>query len=689
MQVPKSRSRYLPELPIEATKIRTLLLLLGICTLLFSLPAILTPDEVAVYTDSSTLIIRSTQGGEITSDTISYQFITHTSGFRTNGTIRVTAHARWGGPYRNFENDDRTNLQTAFIIAPSNWPERKTINEGEVLMNNVSSIRKGGEIQFEKDLHVPENIAVSGIGPDKATLYYFIQEDPDTGPSRFGKLRTYNVYRGFWDRPRTYSLLVSMIITAAIVTTYHSSVRQILQNILNQYVEYQWRSDLEKTAKSLESRFNEFTVGETYASELLDEIRNTSYDDLSTAATKLDEFQQLYQSISTTNKELLTSPLHHSLQSVSAVAFQENDISKAGKLKEAIQELEKGITVEVRGDSYMIGQPRKDLQSSLESGSTDEVNKAVDDLSRFQDAKKTVERWSQMKSTAAGPHHTAIAAYIDGERVEPTALWSNIEQSLTRNNLDLFIEEAQTVAQIASITEPLRTTTPTNENLDHLITNPGTENRLAKKAHKAMQSGNPARLKDVLCEVEAKAAEDDILKRLSTTKLTHTSIKPDRITDRVETARARENWEQIKQLRDELENRIDSAWRPSDLLTLKPVQFEKILGLMYSQMGYNIQVTQQSGDRGVDVIASDGQNTLAIQAKRYNPSGTGNVSGPEVRNAIGATVQKGADICVVATSSGFSEDAVRAAKETNLIKVELLTGQDIASKLSEVNIPKP
>ena len=46
-------------------------------------------------------------------------------------------------------------------------------------------------------------------------------------------------------------------------------------------------------------------------------------------------------------------------------------------------------------------------------------------------------------------------------------------------------------------------------------------------------------------------------------------------------------------------------------------------------------------------------------------------------------------MCVVATSSGFTSDAKRAAKETKNIEVRLLPAEDVALNLSEEQIPNP
>jgi len=174
-----------------------------------------------------------------------------------------------------------------------------------------------------------------------------------------------------------------------------------------------------------------------------------------------------------------------------------------------------------------------------------------------------------------------------------------------------------------------------------------------------------------------------------TTNLTHSSIDPDDVQNRINEARSNEDYKLIKSIRDEVIAQLDSTWRPTDLLSLTPTEFEEILGQMYQQKGYNIHVTQQSADRGIDAIARNNRQTIAIQAKRYDPNGAGNVSGPEDRNAIGATVQEGAEMCVVATSSGFSSDAKRAAKETKNIEVRLLSAEDVALNLSEEQIPNP
>jgi len=171
--------------------------------------------------------------------------------------------------------------------------------------------------------------------------------------------------------------------------------------------------------------------------------------------------------------------------------------------------------------------------------------------------------------------------------------------------------------------------------------------------------------------------------------LEHTGVDADAIGDQVAAAKASGDWDELLTLRDRVEERINAAWSISDLLRLSPTQFEQILAILYSELGYNAQVTKQSGDRGVDVVATSAHETVAIQAKRYHPEKSGNVSGPEVREAIGATIQLNANICVVASTSGFSSEAKHAARDTTQIRVQLLTGQDIIEKLAEAGVPTP
>jgi restriction endonuclease Mrr len=347
--------------------------------------------------------------------------------------------------------------------------------------------------------------------------------------------------------------------------------------------------------------------------------------------------------------------------------------------------IDSGFDVRIRGQSYdgakLLDKPLANFPSSKD----DQLEQAATEINRFEEARTTVERWSQPSSNPPDSGKSKLAVRVDSQVVEPTAIWERLDTILTVGTLNQFCEQAKAVEDFAAQTEPLRS----NSGSSHPLSAGQAQATTIENARNAVQEADIDGIEKAMVKAEAWVAEQELAETFTTTDLTHSSIDPTEVQNRLDQARATDDYTHIKSIRDEVMAQLDSTWQPSDLLSLTPTQFEEVLGQLYQKKGYDVQVTQQSGDRGIDAIARKGQRTIAIQAKRYDPNGAGNVSGPEVRNAIGSTVQEGADVCVVATSSGFTQDARRAAMETEGVEVQLLSGRDVIQKLSESQIPNP
>lgn len=109
---------------------------------------------------------------------------------------------------------------------------------------------------------------------------------------------------------------------------------------------------------------------------------------------------------------------------------------------------------------------------------------------------------------------------------------------------------------------------------------------------------------------------------------------------------------------------------------IEPYEFEKRVALLFRKMGFKVKLTSKSGDYGVDVIAKDETETVAIQVKRYRPGN--NVGNRDVQRLLGAMQLHSirADKAVIATTSDFTIQAKEQAKET---PIELWNGDFLDS----------
>lgn len=149
-------------------------------------------------------------------------------------------------------------------------------------------------------------------------------------------------------------------------------------------------------------------------------------------------------------------------------------------------------------------------------------------------------------------------------------------------------------------------------------------------------------------------------------------------------------------------HREKKKWSKSHLYAASPRKFEEIVKEYYIQVyeggSDDIELTEASGDRGLDVVISptpslrqyvSAELTMSpiwaektgIECKRYTP---GNRVGPAtVQQTHGAAKERNCENAVVITSTGFTENAIDSAAA---LDVELIDGDELASKLSKVTV---
>lgn len=94
---------------------------------------------------------------------------------------------------------------------------------------------------------------------------------------------------------------------------------------------------------------------------------------------------------------------------------------------------------------------------------------------------------------------------------------------------------------------------------------------------------------------------------------------------------------------------------------MSPYEFEEYVALLFKKRGYKTIITSRSRDFGVDVIAKNKDETIAIQVKKYKTSPVGN---KDVQMLLGAMHMRRykANKCVLISTSRFTKNALEQAK---------------------------
>ena len=121
------------------------------------------------------------------------------------------------------------------------------------------------------------------------------------------------------------------------------------------------------------------------------------------------------------------------------------------------------------------------------------------------------------------------------------------------------------------------------------------------------------------------------------------------------------------------------SWSVAQLQETDPYEFEKLLAQLFRNMGYLVEETQLSRDRGIDLIIRIDHfgltHTWIVQAKRYTDS----VGVKAIREYSSLRHRDRVDGVIIVTTSHFTKEAQEEAAEHN---VKLIDGNLLAGMLN-------
>lgn len=147
------------------------------------------------------------------------------------------------------------------------------------------------------------------------------------------------------------------------------------------------------------------------------------------------------------------------------------------------------------------------------------------------------------------------------------------------------------------------------------------------------------------------------------------------------------------QVIEKLRRLSEEEWNIKSIVrNMDPYEFESLIADLWDYKGYETQVTQGSGDKGIDVIAKDSNETIAIQAKRYNPD-SNKVGSGDLRDVAGAIAQQGMNNGIIVTTSEFSSTALSDKNDINSrhngLTIKTMDGYELIENLHDSNISPP
>jgi Restriction endonuclease len=135
----------------------------------------------------------------------------------------------------------------------------------------------------------------------------------------------------------------------------------------------------------------------------------------------------------------------------------------------------------------------------------------------------------------------------------------------------------------------------------------------------------------------------------------------------------------IEETRRYLEKRQEARF------TVRPRQFEQVVASVYRDIGYEVRITGQRNDGGIDAILDGPHGTqIGVQVKRWKEK----IEAEEIRSLAGALFMNGMPQGIFVTTSDFTSGAVLTARRlaSRGIPVQLVNWQAFfdAMKISRI-----
>lgn len=109
----------------------------------------------------------------------------------------------------------------------------------------------------------------------------------------------------------------------------------------------------------------------------------------------------------------------------------------------------------------------------------------------------------------------------------------------------------------------------------------------------------------------------------------------------------------------------------TDIYSLSPRRFEEVIAAIYRNLGWEVALTKQTRDGGVDLycLSNSSGRVCIVECKRYAKEKTVGIS--TLDRLIGVQVRTGADEAHLVTSSHFTQPAIEARKQATAKGMEL------------------
>lgn len=115
---------------------------------------------------------------------------------------------------------------------------------------------------------------------------------------------------------------------------------------------------------------------------------------------------------------------------------------------------------------------------------------------------------------------------------------------------------------------------------------------------------------------------------------------------------------------DKTSKSVDLAQK---LRKMEALEFEEFVADLFRKKGYAVEITQGSGDHGIDLLMRKDNQLIAVQCKRWNTP----VGEPVVRDFLGSLMGIGAKVGYVIAASTFTSKALSFVQDKPIKLIDL------------------
>lgn len=449
----------------------------------------------------------------------------------------------------------------------------------------------------------------------------------------------------------------------------------------------------EQQARQIKARAGAWLPPKCTPPECLREQFSPPYESLDTAQQQLLDFERVFyihseiaprcehliaSDLETPNKETIYSHIYNQYPESHTNEETGDDLSWVTVLERLVSlahHIEASFPTSVRGRFDVEPLPEAQINVSTLCAA-DTPSSAIEEISSVNTLLQQNSKFKQLAASAESVHEVAEQS----ERMSST----EFERGLSRQlSIARACMKEGYFNQYYNYVDDYLTACHRSFKLDHTYESFSFNSLLPALVDLGQQELPTSDFQEITKILKVSETALDFLDQLD---YDHPAVDAESWKDSIEVAIEEQHFQILKPVENQLTRFSEGVWTAEDLSTYDWREFEHLIGNLYRDKGFEVEVTQSTGDLGVDVWVNDEQTHTAVQVKHHQ---LGTTVGREPLQKLVSSLAKGdADQAEVVTSAKFADTATKYADDFGP-KLTLIPVEELITRLSESRLPPP